>query len=591
MRKASFVMLTVLLVAGAFLAGSWYARGKGGGAGSPAGRRILYYVDPMHPAYKSDKPGIAPDCGMQLEPVYEDGGAPAAGSGVAHPGAVNVAPEQRQMLGVRVATAEKSSGAVALRLFGKVAADETRIYRITAAIDGWVRKSYPVSAGSLVRKDQILATYYAPEFLGPQQAYLYALGAMDRFQATGKETQGQIDQTNLSIKQYRDSLASMGMADRQIDDIARDRRFTEDIWVISPATGFLLARNITEGERFDKGRELFRVADLGNVWILVDAPGGEVDLLKAGTVLHASIPKIGKTVRVRVSEVLPQFDPATRTTRVRLEAENPGYGLRPDMFVDLEVPVRYSSVLAVPADAVIDTGMRKTVFVDRGNGVFEPREVETGRRLGDRVEIVGGLTPGESIVVSGNFLVDSESRMKLAAAGIYGASHVDPVCGMHVDEGKAKAAGKTVDHGGKTYYFCSDECVGKFRKEPAKYLKGAGPKAKKETPKPAPTAHGGNGKPAAPAAAGSPPKDTSAKSDEIPIDPVCGMVVDPAEAKAAGRVSEHKGKTYYFCADMCKKRFDANPGAFLAKPGQGGMGMGQEDQGEHGKDAHGGHGK
>jgi Cu(I)/Ag(I) efflux system membrane fusion protein len=264
LKRAIYAVLLVVIVGGAYVAGDWH--GKKSGSGGPAGaRKILYYVDPMHPAYKSDKPGIAPDCGMQLEPVFEDGGAPAAGPGVAHPGAVNVAQEQRQMLGVRVAKAEKSSGAVTLRLFGKVAADETRIYRVTAAIDGWVRKSYPVSAGSLVRKDQLLATYYAPEFLGPQQAYIYAMGAMDRFQATGKETQGQIDQTNLNIKQYRDSLANMGMADRQIDDIARDRRFTEDIWVISPATGFLLARNITEGERFDKGKELFRVADLGNV--------------------------------------------------------------------------------------------------------------------------------------------------------------------------------------------------------------------------------------------------------------------------------------------------------------------------------------
>jgi YHS domain-containing protein len=292
---------------------------------------------------------------------------------------------------------------------------------------------------------------------------------------------------------------------------------------------------------------------------------------------------------VRVSGVLPQFDPATRTTRVRLEAENPGYVLRPDMFVDLEVPVRYASVLAMPADAVIDTGMRKTVFVDRGNGVFEPREVETGRRLGDRVEIVRGLMPGESIVVSGNFLVDSESRMKLAAAGIYGASHVDPVCGMYVDEGKAKAAGRTVDYAGKTFYFCSDECVGRFRKEPAKYLKEAGPSAKKETPKPVPMARGGLERTAA--ATADTPKEASAKSDDLPIDPVCGMLVDPAEAKSAGRVSEHKGRTYYFCADMCKKRFDANPAAFLAKPGQGGMGAGQEGHGEHGKDGHSGPGK
>ena len=277
--------------------------------------------------------------------------------------------------------------------------------------------------------------------------------------------------------------------------------------------------------------------------------------------------------------------------KVRLETDNPGYSLRPDMFVDLEIPVRMPAAVNVPVEAVIDAGTRKTVFVDRGEGRFEPRPVETGWQMGGRVEIVRGLAPGESIVVSGNFLVDSESRMQLAAAGIYGAWHVDPVCGMQVDEGKAKATGKTVDHGGKSYYFCSDDCVGKFRKEPAKYLKGAGTAAKSETPKPAPAAHGVHEKPSAPAAGGAPMENVSAESDALPIDPVCGMVVDPEESRAAGRVSEHKGRMYYFCTDMCKKRFDANPGAFLAKSGQGGMEAGQEGHGEHGKDPHGGHGK
>jgi len=261
------------------------------------------------------------------------------------------------------------------------------------------------------------------------------------------------------------------------------------------------------------------------------------------------------------------------------------------MFVDLEIPVRMPPAITVPAEAVIDAGTRKTVFVDRGEGRFEPRPVETGWMMGGRVEITKGLMEGENIVVSGNFLVDSESRMQLAAAGIYGAWHVDPVCAMHVDEGKAKAAGKTVDHEGKTYYFCSDDCVGKFRKEPAKYLKGVGSTAKVESPKPAPTSHGGHEKHAAPATAGAQKEEAAAESDDLPIDPVCGMVVDPMTARAANRVSEHKGKTYYFCADMCKKRFDANPAAFLAKPGQGGMEAGQEGHGEHGKDAHGGHGK
>ena len=212
------------------------------------------------------------------------------------------------------------------------------------------------------------------------------------------------------------------------------------------------------------------------------------------------------------------------------------------MFVDLEIPVRMPAAVNVPVEAVIDAGTRKTVFVDRGGGRFEPRPVETGWQMGGRVEIVRGLTPGESIVVSGNFLVDSESRMQLAAAGIYGAWHVDPVCGMQVDEGKAKAAGRTVDHGGKSYYFCSDDCVGKFRKEPAKYLKGAGTAAKSGTPKSAPAAHGVHGKPSAPAAGGAPMENVSAESDALPIDPVCGMVVDPGESRAAGQGERAQGE-------------------------------------------------
>jgi Cu+-exporting ATPase len=162
---------------------------------------------------------------------------------------------------------------------------------------------------------------------------------------------------------------------------------------------------------------------------------------------------------------------------------------------------------------------------------------------------------------------------------------------MHVDEGKAKAAGKMVDHGGKTYFFCSDDCVGKFRREPAKYLKGAGTTAKAESPKPAPMAGEAHEKKATPATAGAPKEEAAAESDDLPIDPVCGMVVDPMTARAANRVSVYKGKTYYFCADMCRQRFDANPAAFLAKPGQGGMEAGQEGHGERDKDAHGGHGK
>ncbi len=140
-----------------------------------------------------------------------------------------------------------------------------------------------------------------------------------------------------------------------------------------------------------------------------------------------------------VSEILPEFDPATLTIKVRLEMDNPGFTLRPGMFVDVEFPI-IACYSQRAGDAIMDSGLKQTIFVDRGNGYFEPRRVKTGWRLGDRVEIVEGLEPGERIVVSGNFLIDSESRMKLAAAGFFGNVVQDPVCGMDLDEAKARTA-------------------------------------------------------------------------------------------------------------------------------------------------------
>jgi len=299
MRKASFVMLTVLLVAGAFLAGSWYARGKGGGAGSPAGRRILYYVDPMHPAYKSDKPGVAPDCGMQLEPVFEDGGQVGSGGGTPSmpPGSVSIDPGKRQAIGVRVETVGKVPTQHTLRVLGRVAADETRLYRINATTDGWITKTYPNSAGSVVRKDEVLAAFYSPEFLSGEQALLYALNSKDRVQTTGRENPGQVaqlEQFEVNLRQYRDSLRNLGMGDRQIEELIRTRQYMENVDVTSPADGVILARNVSQGQRFDKGTEMYRIADLSRVWVLADVYENEARYLKPGMAVKATQANLGR---------------------------------------------------------------------------------------------------------------------------------------------------------------------------------------------------------------------------------------------------------------------------------------------------------
>jgi RND family efflux transporter MFP subunit len=465
---AKIVGLAVIVIA-SFLAGTWYSSRNGGSKSTPAGRKILYWHDPMHPAYKSDRPGIAPDCGMQLEPVYEDGGPPASrDSAVLPPGTVQISPERQQLIGVRIGQVEKTSGMQSVRILGRVSVDETRIYKLNAAIEGWIREISPVTVGSVLQKDQLLASYYAPEFIGPQQAYLYAMSAMDRFQATGKETPEQIALTNANIQSAADTLRNMGMTDTQLEAMKKERQLTQRIEIRAPSAGFVLARNISPGQRFEKGTEFYRIADLSHVWILADVFENEGRYFRPGLTAKVTDKAQGKSFQARVSDVLPQFDPATRVLKVRLETDNPGYGLKPDVFVDVEFPLQWQPGLTIPSEAVLDTGMKKIVFVDRGNGFFEPRRVETGLRFGDRIEITKGLMEGERIVVSGNFLVDSESRLRLAAAGLPEDYVLDPVCGMGVDP--RKAGEKKSVFCGQTFYFCNPECKARFDREPAKYV-------------------------------------------------------------------------------------------------------------------------
>jgi membrane fusion protein, copper/silver efflux system len=385
------------------------------------------------------------------------------------PGTVNVGPEKRQLAGIRIAEVRKEPISHTLRVLGRVAADETALYVINAATAGWVVRISDVTPGALVKKDQILATFYAPEVLGAQQSYVYSLNTLDRLKSEGKALPSQTQSVEVSIQQYRDALHNLGMSDLQMDEIAKTKERVQQIEMRSPATGIVIARNIYLGLKFIQGTEFFRLADLRRVWIYLDVYENETQYLKPGARPRVSLAGRNGSFEAVVSDVLPLFDPASRTMKVRLEADNPGYVLRPDMFVDVELPVTLEPTLAVPADAVVDTGLKRTVFVDRGNGFFEPREVQTGRRLGSTVEIVKGLSPGEHVVVSGTFLIDSESRMELAAAGMTGNLSPDPVCGRPVSVRKAEEAGRTAVYDGKTYYFCSEECRQAFEKDPGKY--------------------------------------------------------------------------------------------------------------------------
>jgi Cu(I)/Ag(I) efflux system membrane fusion protein len=425
MKKAALSIVVLGALGAGFLAGSWSSQRERVSAASLRARKVLYYVDPMHPEYKSDKPGIAPDCGMELEPIYADGGLRTTDQHTAvgadlkvgpyqkvGPHQVAISPQQQQLIGVRVALAEKSSGTERLRLYGRVAPDETRVYRVDVGMDGFMREISTATTGSQVRKDEWLATFSAAEVRSPIQAYLVALDVFDRTKK-GADNQVAIDLAAVNVQQGIDRLLTLGMSPVQIDEIKQTRQAPSYVKITAPADGFVLARNISVGQKFERGDELYRVADLRRVWILADVFGSEAEYIRPGMVAHVSVPGRRQSLKAAVSRtVLPQFDAASQSVKVRLEADNPGYLLRPDMFVDVHLSITLPATVAIPAEAVIDTGLNKTVFVEREAGVFEPRRVETGWRFGNRVQILDGLTPGDRIVVSGAFLLDSESRMR-----------------------------------------------------------------------------------------------------------------------------------------------------------------------------------
>jgi len=466
MRNRTVALLMLIVAAGFFLAG--YSQ-RSTGAAAPAARKVLYYADPMNPGFRAEKPGLAP-CGMPLEPVYAD--SLPAPNGATGPGQVQVQPGMEQLIGVKVEAVEKAPWSQTIRMPGTIVPDENRVFRITAATDGWVKKVLPPTSDSMVSKDEVLATFYAPEFFSGLKAYLYALRSMKRTVASDDEAATQIDTNNANLESYKTSLRNLGMTEPQLNSIQKSMQGTDNVEIRSPASGLILNRNVSIGQRFAKGADLYRIADLSRVWILVDVYDDAALLTKPGMRMEVTSPYLRKPCLASLTNTPPRFDPATRTLKLRLAADNPGYLLRPDMFVDVEFKVSMPAALTVPSEAVLDSGLRKSVFVELSPGRYEPRAVETGRATGERVEIVKGLRAGERVVVSGNFLLDSESRMKSTRSAASGVESTDPSCGMLVDQGKARAAGFASEYGGKSYYFCSGTCKAEFDKSPAKYLAG-----------------------------------------------------------------------------------------------------------------------
>jgi len=409
-------LAVVFLIAAAFAGGFVYARwfGKPTPAGAPA-RKILYWVDPMHPQYKSDKPGIAPDCGMKLEPVYADA-APAAAAQALPPGAIQIAPEKQQLIGVAYGAAEYETVTDAIRAAARVTLDETRISKVQSRLEGWIDKVFADFTGRQVRQGDPLLTIYSPEALATEQEYLLALRAQRAM--SSNPLHEMTESAGNLVAAARKRLELFDIGGRQLDEIARSGVAVESLTIEAPFSGFVMERNAYPKQHVTPDTVLYTVADLSTVWVVADVYEYESAAVRLNQPATLTLPAApGRVFRGRVSYILPQVDPATRTLKVRLAFDNPGFALKPDMYGEVQLQTGGARRLVVPQSAVLNSGDRQVVFLDRGNGVFEPRDVKIGVQSGDRIEILSGLKPGERIVTSGNFLIDSESQLKAAAAG------------------------------------------------------------------------------------------------------------------------------------------------------------------------------
>lgn len=467
LRLFMIVVVVFVAFAGGVIWKSWFDARERRDPQKTGQRKILHWVDPMHPAYTSDKPGIAPDCGMKLVPVYEDGsqGETAASekptgkvlyySDPQQPayrsqnpgmnpetgnelkpvyendpasmpmGTIRMSEEKQQLIGVTFGAVTPGAGVHSFRSVGKVTMDETRFSKVQTRIDGWIEKVYVDFTGKFVEKGQPLLTMYSPEMLASQQEYLLALRSREIMK--GSPLSGSQQQSESLIAASRKRLELFSLSEPQIEEITRTQQPITNITIYSPLSGYVMTRNAFPKQRITPETELYTIVDLSRVWIVADVFESDASMIQMGMPAQISLSYGGgRKINGRVSYVQPLVDPTTRTLKVRIEIGNPDLLLKPDMFVDVDFGATMSARMTVPSEAVLDTGLKKTVFVDRGNGYLEPRQVETGVKVGDRIEITKGLKLNDRVVISSHFLIDSESQLKSSAAGMAGHQHGGP---------------------------------------------------------------------------------------------------------------------------------------------------------------------
>lgn len=362
------------------------------------------------------------DAGEHAAAEHEATAAPTGDTGSMPPDAVMISPERQQLIGIRTARVERADLDRTIRTVGRVEYDERRVAHIHTKVNGWIENLEVDFTGKLVEEGQPLLDIYSPELLSTQEEYLLALRAV---RTLGESSVAEVGQSARSLlRATRRRLQLWDVTDEQIDRLEETGEPSQNLTLYSPIRGFVIHKGAYEGKFVGPKDELYTIADLGDVWIIADVYEYELPLVREGQPARVTFPYFpGETFRGRVDYVYPYLEGETRTARLRMVFSNPGWRLKPDMYANVELTARVGEGLLIPEDAIIDTGTRQVAFRVLPGGHFQPVEVQTGVKVGDRFQVLAGLSEGEEVVSGAAFLVDSESKLRSALRGMGGHQH------------------------------------------------------------------------------------------------------------------------------------------------------------------------
>ena len=391
-------------------------------------RKPLFYRNPMNPAITSPVPAKG-EMGMDYIPVYADNGSDSGEPA----GTVKIDPVTEQNIGVRSAVVEKQILSRTIRTIGRVDYNEEMMTRLHPKIEGWIKKLFISKTGEQVKKDTILLNIYSPQLVTSQQEYLLALNSLQELKDSPYEDirRGAEEMVRIS----RERLEFLDVPEHQIRELEKSRKIKKHLHIHSPFEGIVLKIGAREGQYVTPKTELYMLADLSTIWVFADIYEDDLPWVNVGDEISMELNGIpGRTFSGQLTYIYPYAEAKTRTIKVRLEFDNPDLLLKPNMYANVTIHARsQQDAVVIPSEAVVRSGMREQVFVVRAPGKFEPREVKLGVTSEGLVQVLEGVVPGEVVVTSSQFLIDSESKLREATAKMLESTATKQVTDMQAE--------------------------------------------------------------------------------------------------------------------------------------------------------------